>query len=181
MPAAASSGTRVYAFLTFHVRTSKIAGFCEAAAELLAASQGDKGRVRIAIHQELPWARSISNEEFKLFMMEQTWATGADLEAHIGSAHAMGFNAAMLKHRMLVTEPSVSIFGEPLTAEQLRALAQAGMALAQRAAESVSPTEGALALRCMGPLRLSDGSAVRWLRSLRTAPGFAPARPFASI
>lgn len=98
--------------------------------------------MRIAIHQELPWARSISNEEFKLFMMEQTWATGADLEAHIGSAHAMGFNAAMLKHRMLVTEPSVSIFGEPLTAEQLRALAQeAGMALAQRAAESVSPTE----------------------------------------
>ncbi|OLP83724.1 Reticulocyte-binding protein 2-like a [Symbiodinium microadriaticum] len=164
--------------------------------------EGDKGRVRIAIHQELPWARSISNEEFKLFMMEQTWATGADLEAHIGSAHAMGFNAAMLKHRMLVTEPSVSIFGEPLTAEQLRALAQEVKEAKRRRREASFATcgswwkhdrseveatlttknapstvtsqpspQGALALRCMGPLRLSDGSAVRWLRSLRTAPG----------
>ncbi|CAJ1399400.1 unnamed protein product [Effrenium voratum] len=78
MPASA----KVYAFLTFHVRTGRLAAFCEACAELLEASAHDRGRLRMAFHRELPWARSISTEEFTLLMMEQTWETSADLELH---------------------------------------------------------------------------------------------------
>ncbi|CAK8995198.1 unnamed protein product [Durusdinium trenchii] len=63
MPAAAAKGTKVYAFLTFHVRTGRLAAFCDACAELLSASANDAGKLRIALHRELPWARSISNEE----------------------------------------------------------------------------------------------------------------------
>mmetsp|Transcript_55949 Transcript_55949/g.130759 ORF Transcript_55949/g.130759 Transcript_55949/m.130759 type:complete len:199 (-) Transcript_55949:34-630(-) len=135
MPAAAASGTKVYAFLTFHVRTAKLASFCDEAARLLEAAAADPGRLRLALHQELPWARAISNEEFRLFMMEQVWESGAALEAHIGSPHALAFNAAVLKHRMLVTEPSVSLFGEPLDQAQLEELG----AQASKAAEAFPP------------------------------------------
>ena len=132
MPAA--KATKVYALLTFHVRTGRLAAFCDACAELLGASANDVGRMRMALHRELPWARSISNEEFILFMMEQTWASGADLERHTCSSHALKFNEVILQQRMLVTEPSVSIFGEPLTTTQLAELA--AEAAAQEAAEA---------------------------------------------
>ena len=56
---------------------------------------------RMAIHRELPWARSMSNEDFALFMFEQSWASGADLEAHSCSGHARRFNDAILKQRTL--------------------------------------------------------------------------------
>lgn len=162
MPVAAAKGTKVYAFLTFHVRTGRLAAFCDACAELLSASTNDAGRVRIALHRELPWARSMSNEEFTLFMMEQTWACGADLEKHTCSPHAVKFNEAILKQRMLATEPSVSIFGEPLTTTQLAKLA--AEASAQEAAEASLAGEEVRALgnsssvAAMGPSQAQDQS-----------------------
>eukprot|EP00931_Biecheleriopsis_adriatica_P082889 TRINITY_DN56387_c0_g1_i1.p1 TRINITY_DN56387_c0_g1~~TRINITY_DN56387_c0_g1_i1.p1 ORF type:complete len:202 (-),score=49.88 TRINITY_DN56387_c0_g1_i1:27-632(-) len=137
MPAAAAEGTKVHAFLTFHVRNVRLAAFCDAAAELITAASCDKGKQRFDLHRELPWARAISNEDITLFMMIQTWDSGAALEAHTRSAHAMAFNASVMKGRMLVTEPSVSIFGEPISPAQLAELgAQAFAAQAAEAAEA---------------------------------------------
>mmetsp|Transcript_77599 Transcript_77599/g.175448 ORF Transcript_77599/g.175448 Transcript_77599/m.175448 type:complete len:140 (-) Transcript_77599:146-565(-) len=89
------------------------------------------------LHRELPWARSISSEEFSLFMMCQEWSTSANLEAHLSSAHARRFNELVLSQRMLVTEPSFSLFSAPLSASDIAELgAEAAAAAAAAAAGS---------------------------------------------
>merc|ERR1719440_1222592 len=75
------------------------------------------------LHRELPWTQCMSNDEFQLFLMCQEWAGAKELEAHMSSKHAMQFNDAVVSGKLLVTEPSVSIFGAPLTAAEPEARA----------------------------------------------------------
>mmetsp|Transcript_15496 Transcript_15496/g.27752 ORF Transcript_15496/g.27752 Transcript_15496/m.27752 type:complete len:196 (+) Transcript_15496:86-673(+) len=132
-----SSGRPVFAYMTFHVRNEKLAEFCEAAAELLSGARRDSGYVQMDLHRERPWVRGISNEEFSLFMMFQEWATPADLEKHMGTAHASRFNNTVMRERCLVTEPSVSFFGAPLSASDLATLgAEAAAEVAASSAEA---------------------------------------------
>eukprot|EP00929_Paragymnodinium_shiwhaense_P097265 TRINITY_DN58_c0_g3_i1.p1 TRINITY_DN58_c0_g3~~TRINITY_DN58_c0_g3_i1.p1 ORF type:complete len:197 (-),score=37.90 TRINITY_DN58_c0_g3_i1:124-714(-) len=132
------SGPGVYAYLTFHVRTEKLATFLEAIQELLAASQGkDQGCLTMELHRELPWAQCLSCDEFQLFLMCQEWASAKDLEAHMSSKHAMRFNDAVVGQRLLATEPSVSIFGSPMTPADVASLgADAAAQSAALAAEA---------------------------------------------
>lgn len=120
MPLPANFTGHVFAYQMFHVRTEGLPEFCEVAASLLAASKLDTGRVRVDLHRELPWAQTISNDNFSLFLMVQEWETPQDLEAHVVSAHAGRFSQAL--PRLLVVEPSVSIFGEPLGTSDLASL-----------------------------------------------------------
>lgn len=127
----------VHAYLTFHVRTEALADFCQAAAALLAGSSLDRGRRRMDLHRELPWLKQVSNDDFSLFLMCQEWETPADLEAHVASAHALRFNQVV--PRMLVVEPSATLFGAPLTPSELARLsAEATAAAAAEASEARS-------------------------------------------
>ncbi|CAE8617049.1 unnamed protein product, partial [Polarella glacialis] len=83
--------------------------------------------------------------EFQLFMMCQMWATARHLEAHLGSKQAMIFNDAVMAGRMLVTEPSVSIFGAPLGPSELANLGAEAFA-AGIAAEAAGPSSEAPAV-----------------------------------
>eukprot|EP00933_Yihiella_yeosuensis_P042442 TRINITY_DN37011_c0_g1_i2.p1 TRINITY_DN37011_c0_g1~~TRINITY_DN37011_c0_g1_i2.p1 ORF type:complete len:166 (+),score=41.50 TRINITY_DN37011_c0_g1_i2:39-536(+) len=135
----------IYAYLTFHVRKQRLSAFCNAAAELIKHSMKDPGRRRMELHRELPWARSISNDEFVLFMMCQEWASAADLDAHTGSQAAAIFNYAIMKGRVLVTEPSVSIFGHPLSSNALAELGKEATHKieAAKASDTMAPEEDA--------------------------------------
>eukprot|EP00927_Polykrikos_kofoidii_P050431 TRINITY_DN44348_c0_g1_i1.p1 TRINITY_DN44348_c0_g1~~TRINITY_DN44348_c0_g1_i1.p1 ORF type:complete len:229 (-),score=22.13 TRINITY_DN44348_c0_g1_i1:125-718(-) len=140
----------VFVYMTFHVRNRKLAKFCEALSSLLSATKKDTGCVRMDLHRELPWANSISNDEFSLFMMCQEWTAPQHLEAHNQTAHASRFNEAMITKRMLVTEPSVSIFGAPLSPSDLAALGAestariaASVAAAQAQAQAQASSDGA--------------------------------------
>merc|ERR1719336_280132 len=136
----------VYAYLTFHVRSAALADFCDAAASLLAGARCDAGCARMDLHRELPWARSISNEEFSLFMMCQEWSLPAHLEAHLSSSHARRFNELITSQRMLVTEPSFSLFSSPLSAAdiaELGAEAAAAAAAAAAGAEALAKLQEA--------------------------------------
>lgn len=123
MPAS-EAPRHVYAYLTFNVRNEKLAVFCEAAAELLAASRRDTGCVHVNLHRELSWLRCHSNEEYTLFVMSQEWASPPDVEAHLRSQHAARFNQLVMCNQMLATEPSVSLFGSPLRPSELASFAQ---------------------------------------------------------
>eukprot|EP00747_Dinoflagellata_sp_TGD_P170455 gnl/TRDRNA2_/TRDRNA2_202050_c0_seq1.p1 gnl/TRDRNA2_/TRDRNA2_202050_c0~~gnl/TRDRNA2_/TRDRNA2_202050_c0_seq1.p1 ORF type:complete len:195 (+),score=38.58 gnl/TRDRNA2_/TRDRNA2_202050_c0_seq1:72-656(+) len=141
---------RVYAVISFHVKFDRLAVFCDAAKELLSATRKDKGCLRVDLHRELPWAKSHSNEEFSLFVMSQEWATPADVEAHVASPHASRFNNKIMQggsNQVLMTSPSMSLFGEPLSATDLAALgaeaaAQAVVAEAQ-SSEELAAADGA--------------------------------------
>mmetsp|Transcript_52106 Transcript_52106/g.96476 ORF Transcript_52106/g.96476 Transcript_52106/m.96476 type:complete len:182 (-) Transcript_52106:83-628(-) len=136
-----ATGPPVFAYLTFHVRTCKLEVFCKALAELLTASKTEKGLLELDIHRELPWQQSLSNEEFELYVMSQEWAGPSHLEAHLNSSHAQKFNNVVMAERMLVTEPSVSLFGPPMSPSDIaaagaEAAAEAAASLAHTAAQS---------------------------------------------
>merc|ERR1719373_1322921 len=95
------------------------------------------------LHRELPWARQMSNEEFSLFLMCQEWSTAAHLEAHVASPHALRFN--QLVSRMLIVEPSVSLFGAPLGSSELAGLGAEATAAAAAAAAELRQRERAAA------------------------------------
>lgn len=137
----------LYAYLTFHVRSSSLAEFCEACAALLRASSRDAGKLRMDIHRELPWANCLSNDDFSLFLMIQEWARPEDLEAHVMAPHSQRFNMAL--PRMLVVEPSVTIFGAPLGPSEL-----AGLGAEATAAAMAAATAGAGAGESLGDASL---------------------------
>eukprot|EP00930_Biecheleria_cincta_P011575 TRINITY_DN114501_c0_g1_i1.p1 TRINITY_DN114501_c0_g1~~TRINITY_DN114501_c0_g1_i1.p1 ORF type:complete len:199 (+),score=35.36 TRINITY_DN114501_c0_g1_i1:35-631(+) len=187
MPAAAATGTPVYAYLTFHVRNVRLAAFCEAAADLLTASEKDKGRLKMDLHREMPWVRAISNDEFSLFMMAQAWASAPDLEAHTRAKHSLDFNRTVMQGKMLVTEPSVSIFGEPLSPTQLAELgaqAFAGRAAAEIEAvvESSQPAAASpSALPSLPPLAASGKPPLPMDSTMRSSRSSSMSRTGSSV
>mmetsp|Transcript_23762 Transcript_23762/g.50747 ORF Transcript_23762/g.50747 Transcript_23762/m.50747 type:complete len:198 (+) Transcript_23762:140-733(+) len=123
MPLPAGFSGPVYAYQTFHVRLGALPEFCEVVSALMKASKNDPGLMKMDLHRELPWAQSLSNDEFSLFLMVQEWSNPLDLEKHVTSAHAVRFGATL--PRLLVVEPSVSIFGSELTLGELATLSTA--------------------------------------------------------
>merc|ERR1711862_907247 len=51
------------------------------------------------------------------------WASPTALECHVQSSHAQRFNAIISDGDMLVCEPSLTIFGDPLSENDLRVFA----------------------------------------------------------
>merc|ERR1712232_653825 len=100
-------------------------GFYEAACGLVAHSQADAGCSRFEVQRELPWAGKVSNNAHLLFIIRQEWQSPEHLEAHVKSQHALRFNKAITDGEMLVCEPRLSIFGNPLGEAELLSMAKA--------------------------------------------------------
>mmetsp|Transcript_101448 Transcript_101448/g.293452 ORF Transcript_101448/g.293452 Transcript_101448/m.293452 type:complete len:223 (+) Transcript_101448:86-754(+) len=169
----------VYAYLTFHVRTEALADFCQVAAVLIAGSARDTGRLRMDLHRELPWARQVSNDDFSLFLMCQEWATPADLEAHVASAHAMRFNEVV--SRMLIVEPSATLFGAPLSPSELARLGAEATAAAEAEAAEARMRSRPMAAQSPSQTRTtaagSTGSFAGTSGSLNSSGGLPPRLP----
>jgi hypothetical protein len=68
------------------------------------------------------WLNSFSGEAHQVFMLSESWSSSNDVERHAKAEHTQAFNAALLEQKLLVCEPSLSLFGPPLTLLQLKSL-----------------------------------------------------------
>jgi len=113
-------GQAVHVFCTFTVKADGVAAFAGLLAGLVEKSRAEPGCLSFGVHQEKSWINCFSDSEKQVFILSEAWASSIDIERHSKSEHAQRFNAALFEQKLLVCEPSLSLFGPPLTLFQLR-------------------------------------------------------------